>query len=67
MARINIFFQLNFKDTNYKYDIIVDSRLQFYDLIVKAIVNLNAKLNEIHTHSRKDINIIILETIQVAK
>ena len=67
MARLNVYFQLNFKDTNYKYDIIVDSRLQFYDLIVKAIVNLNSQLNEIHTNSRKDINTIILETIQVAK
>ena len=67
MARLNVYFQLNFKDTNYKYDIIVDSRLQFYDLIVKAIVNLNAKLNEIHTNNRIDINTIILETIQVAK
>jgi len=67
MARLNVYFQLNFKDTNYKYDIIVDSRLQFYDLIVKAIVNLNSKLNEIHAYSRKDINIIILEAIQVAK
>jgi len=67
MARINIFFQLNFKDTNYKYDIIVDSRLQFYDLIAKAIVNLNAKLNEIHTNSRNNINTTILSTIQVAK
>jgi len=67
MARLNVYFQLNFKDTNYKYDIIVDSRLQFYDLIVKAIVNLNAKLNEIHTNSRNNINTIILETIQVTK
>jgi hypothetical protein len=67
MARLNIFFQLNFKDTNYKYDIMLDSRLQFYDLIVKAIVNLNAKLNEIHTNSRNNINTTILSTIQVAK
>ena len=67
MARLNIYFPLNFKDTKYKYDIIVDSRLQLYDLIVKAIVNLNAKLNEIHTNSRNNINTTILETIQVAK
>ncbi len=62
-----LYFQLNFKDTNYKYDIIVDSRLQFYDLIVKVIVNLNAKLNEIHAYSRNNINTTILSTIQVAK
>jgi len=62
-----IYFQLNIKDTNHKYDIIVDSRLQFYDLIVKAVANLNSQLNEIHTNSRKDINTIILETIQVTK
>ncbi len=56
------------KEDNFKLDDkFANSSLQFYDLIVKTIVNLNLQLSKIYMNSQNDPNKTLQETSQIIK